>query len=94
MSISMQPNGSGSSITMKRSLFTVFCVNSTVDPSQTQMSGDAFNTATAGQIMSLTMTLKDAQGNIRTSWSDTLVVTLKGSTLVSVWSTWVIDNDN
>ena len=94
MSISVQPSGSGSSLTVKGSPFAVVCVDSTTDPSQTQMSGNALTTAIAGQIMSFTVTLKDAQGNIRTSGGDTLVVTLKDSTSASVGSTLVIDNDS
>ena len=94
MAILVQPNGSGSSLAVTGSPFAVVCIDSTTDPSQTQMSGDALTTAIAGQIMNFTVTLKDAQGNVRTSGGDTVVATLKDSTPASVGSTWVTDNDN
>ena len=94
MAITVQSNGSGSFTAITGSPFAVTCADSLTDVTKTQMTGTALTSATAGEVMSFTVTLYDAQSNPRTAGGDTITATLLSSGLISVGTTWVTDNND
>ena len=91
MAINLQPNGVGTSYAVQGSPFTVICTDSTTDASQTDVSQD-FTKAFVGETLSLTVTVKDAQGNKRSTGGDTITAVLKDLSGTQSGSSWVVDN--
>jgi len=80
LDVTLQPGGTGPSYLIKNAPFNVICSVTTVDASNTVLSGTGVTDTIAGEVATFTVTLFDSGNNQREMGGDTLLVTITGIT--------------